>query len=223
MCLFLKKHWNYSSRIIRKTNLPLALVVLPSSRIHYSLKRITLIGFLIFFSFGEHSTTIISPLLSASKILQLDETGNFKSNSFASLTLFAFSNKYLTINTELNPGLISSSFVPTKVIATTKPFSFIPSSPLINDDVVIFVLTPESKSIYSWVEVSLAAALDPERTVICVLPERAGKAYEGHEVKAVAKSVKDIKGLGVPVFSNLEELSQHLNERAKKLANKPKR
>lgn len=92
-----------------------------------------------------------------------------------------------------------------------------------NDDVVIFVLTPESKSIYSWVEVSLAAALDPERTVICVLPERAGKAYEGHEVKAVAKSVKDIKGLGVPVFSNLEELSQHLNERAKKLANKPKR
>jgi hypothetical protein len=92
-----------------------------------------------------------------------------------------------------------------------------------NDDVVLFVLTPESKSIYSWVEVALAAARDPERTVICVLPERNGQAYEGHELKAVTKAVKDIKGLGVPVFGNLNELSGYLNERANKQTNNNKR
>ena len=92
-----------------------------------------------------------------------------------------------------------------------------------NDDVVLFVLTPESKSIYSWVEVALAAARDPERTVICVLPERNGQAYEGHELKAVTKAVKDIKGLWVPVFGNLNELSGYLNERANKQTNNNKR
>ena len=89
-----------------------------------------------------------------------------------------------------------------------------------NDDVVLFVLTPESRSIYSWVEVSLAAALDPKRTVVCIIPERAGSS---HEIKAITKAAKDIQGLGVPVFSNLEDLAKHLNSRALKQVNNPKR
>lgn len=88
-----------------------------------------------------------------------------------------------------------------------------------NDDVLLFVLTPESKSIYSWVEVALAASKQPERTVLCVLKERDGKTYEGHEEKAVLKSVKDIKKTGVVVVGSLEELAEHLNTRA----NTPKR
>ena len=80
-------------------------------------------------------------------------------------------------------------------------------------------MTPESKSIYSWVEVALAASKQPERTVLCVLKERDGKTYEGHEEKAVLKSVKDIKKTGVVVVGSLEELAEHLNTRA----NTPKR
>lgn len=89
-----------------------------------------------------------------------------------------------------------------------------------NDDVVLFVLTPESKSIYSWVEVVTIAALkDPGRTVLCVLPHRDGKTYEGHELKAVTKAVKDLKAEGTVVLGNLDELANYLNEIANKLNN----
>lgn len=86
-----------------------------------------------------------------------------------------------------------------------------------NDDILLFVLTPESKSIYSWVEVALAASKQPERTVLCVLRERDGKTYEGHEEKAVLKSIKDIKETGTVVVGNLEDLAKHLNTRANTL------
>jgi hypothetical protein len=88
-----------------------------------------------------------------------------------------------------------------------------------NDDVMLFVLTPESKSIYSWVEVTMACLKQPERTVLCVLEQRDGKEYEGHEKKAVMKSVKDLKNNGATVVGNLDDLAQYLNTRA----NTPKR
>lgn len=62
---------------------------------------------------------------------------NSISNEIAVSVSSAFSNKYLTIKHELKPGLIFSSLVITKVIATAKPCSFNPSSPLIKEEVVI--------------------------------------------------------------------------------------
>jgi len=91
-----------------------------------------------------------------------------------------------------------------------------------NDDVLLFVFTPESKSIYSWVEVTMSALKEPNRTVLCVLPQRDGKAYEGHEIKAIAKAIKDLKNEGIVVLGNLNDLATHLNEIANKKINKGK-
>lgn len=121
----------------------------------------------------------------------------------------------------LNPSLVDA-FNPV-VEDWTPECQVIEDEHKLNDDVILFVLTPESKSIYSWVEVSFAAIKDTARTVVCVLPQRNGQAYEGHELKAVTKALKDIRHEGVPVFGNLNELSEYLNERAKKLLNSSKK
>ena len=75
-------------------------------------------------------------------MLQLDAIGNSISKDIAISVLFAFSNRYLTMKQELKPGLIFSSLVITKVIATAKPCSFNPSSPLIKEEVVILKRFP---------------------------------------------------------------------------------
>ena len=76
---------------------------------------------------GEHyqmgvKRGTIFPFLSARRILQLEAIGNSISNEIAVSVSSAFSNKYLTIKHELKPGLIFSSLVITKVIATAKPW-----------------------------------------------------------------------------------------------------
>ena len=95
-----------------------------------------------FLRIGVHSTTTILPFLSASKILQLEDTGKPIRRETACSVLSAFSSKYLTIKQELKPAFIFSRSVITKVIATANPCSFTPSSPLMKEEVVILNLFP---------------------------------------------------------------------------------
>lgn len=56
------------------------------------------------------------------------------------------------------------------------------------DDYVLFVITPETKSPYSISEVTASAILFPKRTILCVLDEANGATFEAHETKAWKKN-----------------------------------
>lgn len=83
-----------------------------------------------------------------------------------------------------------------------------------NDDIVLYVITPETKSPYSISEVTRSAIVDPERTVVCVVPEANGVAFEAHEAKAWKKILKDISADGAKVCDTLEDVAELLNTMA---------
>ena len=80
-----------------------------------------------------------------------------------------------------------------------------------NDDICLYVITPEGEGFYSFVEVTDDSNKRPDRTVLCVLTEANGKKFEGHTLKCVLKTMKVVAKNGVMVFDNLESLSQYLN------------
>ncbi len=83
-----------------------------------------------------------------------------------------------------------------------------------NDDIVLFVITPESKSIYSVSEITRSAIVSPERTMVCVLNEANGSAFEAHEMKSWTKILKDIKKDGATVCESLDDVASTLNSMA---------
>ena len=80
-----------------------------------------------------------------------------------------------------------------------------------NDDICLYVITPEGEGFYSFVEVTDDSNKRPERTVLCVLTEANGKKFEGHTLKCVLKTMKLIAKNGVVVLDNLEALANFLN------------
>ena len=90
-----------------------------------------------------------------------------------------------------------------------------------NDDIVLFVITPETKSPYSISEITRFSIVCPERTVVCVLPEANGMVFEAHEAKAWDKILKDISQDGTTVCANLEEVAKHLNTLSLSKQNQP--
>ena len=91
-----------------------------------------------------------------------------------------------------------------------------------NDDVVLYVITPETPGTYSISEITRSSITQPERTMICVIPEANGKAFEAHEAKAWKKILTDCAKDGATVCPTLEEVALTLNERAKaKAAGQP--
>lgn len=82
------------------------------------------------------------------------------------------------------------------------------------DDILLFVITPETKSPYSISEITRSAITDPARTMVCVVPVANGAEFEPHEAKAWVKILKDIKKDGAIVCETLEEVAKTLNEMA---------
>ena len=80
-----------------------------------------------------------------------------------------------------------------------------------NDDIVLFVITPETKSPYSISEITRSAIVDPTRTMVCVLQEANGATFEAHETKAWTKILKDIRKDGAAVCESLDEVANTLN------------
>jgi len=80
-----------------------------------------------------------------------------------------------------------------------------------NDDICLYVLTPEGEGFYSFVEVTDDSNKRPERTVLCVLQEANGKEFTGHNLKCVLKTMKLVAQNGVYITDNLEELANYLN------------
>lgn len=80
-----------------------------------------------------------------------------------------------------------------------------------NDDVCLYVITPEGEGFYSFVEVVDDSNKRPERTVLCVLMDANGKSFEGHTKKCVLKTMKLVAQNGVVVLDNLQDLAKYLN------------
>jgi len=85
-----------------------------------------------------------------------------------------------------------------------------------NDDVRIYVITPEGEGFYSFVEVTDDSNKRPKQTILCVLTEANGKKFEGHILKSVLKTMKVIASNGVIVVNSLDELANAINNFKKK-------
>lgn len=80
-----------------------------------------------------------------------------------------------------------------------------------NDDICVYVITPEGEGFYSFVEVTDDSNKKPEATVLCVLTEAGGKKFEGHMLKCALKTMKLVAKNGVVVVDSLEALAEYLN------------
>ena len=80
-----------------------------------------------------------------------------------------------------------------------------------NDDICLYVITPEGEGFYSFVEVTDDSNKRPDQTILCTLEEANGKAFVGHTKKCVLKTMKLVAQNGVKVFDNLDDLALYLN------------
>ena len=85
-----------------------------------------------------------------------------------------------------------------------------------NDDICLYVITPEGEGFYSFVEVTDDSNKRPNKTVLCVLMNANGKSFEGHMKKCVLKTMKLVAENGVFITDNLQDLAQYLNKQQKK-------
>ena len=84
-----------------------------------------------------------------------------------------------------------------------------------NDDICLYVITPEGEGFYSFVEVTDDSNKRPNKTVLCVLMARNGKSFEGHMKKCVLKTMKLVADNGIYITDNLNDLAQYLNNQQK--------
>ena len=89
-----------------------------------------------------------------------------------------------------------------------------------NDDICLYVITPEGEGFYSYVEVTDDSNKRPEKTVLCVLTEANGKKYSEHEEKCALKTAKLVASNGVIIVDSLEKGAQVLNTKALNIAKK---
>lgn len=87
----------------------------------------------------------------------------------------------------------------------------------VNDDLCLYVITPEGVGFYSYVEVVDDSNKRPERTVMCVLEEANGATYDKHNLKCALKTMNLVAANGVFVTDNLETLAAYLNAKAKEI------
>ena len=85
-----------------------------------------------------------------------------------------------------------------------------------NDDVCLYVITPEGEGFYSFVEVVDDSNKRPDRTVLCILTERDGKEFSKHNLKCAKKTAELVLANGATVTDSLEKVALILNGFQKK-------
>ncbi len=90
------------------------------------------------------------------------------------------------------------------------------------DDICLYVITPEGEGFYSFVEVVDDSNKRPNSTVMCLLEEANGKAFEGHMKKCALKTAKLVAQNGTVVFTDLEQVANYLNSLTKEQDITPK-
>ncbi len=80
-----------------------------------------------------------------------------------------------------------------------------------NDDLCLYVITPEMEGYYSIAEVVDDSNKRPNKTIFCVLEEANGKRFNKKEIKSFMMIKKMIISNGAMVCSNLDEIADYLN------------
>ena len=86
-----------------------------------------------------------------------------------------------------------------------------------NDDICLYVLTPEMVGVYSVFEVAMDSCKRPGKVMACILPERDGKTFDPFVQKNMNKIKKDLLNNGTPVFDDLLEVAEYLNNLEEKM------
>lgn len=79
------------------------------------------------------------------------------------------------------------------------------------DDICLFVITPEGEGFYSFVEATDYSNKYPKKTIFCVLYEVNNKYFDEHEKKSILKTIDIIKANGVKILNNLDEVAHYIN------------
>jgi len=86
-----------------------------------------------------------------------------------------------------------------------------------NDDIFLFVITPETDNNYSISEVTELAILRPESMILCVLDKVNNEEFTKHEKKAWNKIISHLKQQHrACVCSTLKDVAKEINRRAEK-------
>ncbi len=90
-----------------------------------------------------------------------------------------------------------------------------------NDDICLYVITPEGEGFYSFVEVIDDSHTKPARTVHCIFNERKGKENSKQNLECAKKTAQLAAENGATICTSLEEVAAFLNgyqkEQPKKL------
>lgn len=81
----------------------------------------------------------------------------------------------------------------------------------INDDLCLYVITPELTGFYSIAEVIDDSNKRPEKTIFCVLEEANGKQFDKSQMKGFLMIQKMIVENGGTCCSNIDEVANYLN------------
>ena len=78
-------------------------------------------------------------------------------------------------------------------------------------DIVLYTLTPEMTGTYSIAEVVDDSNKRPEKTVMCILTEYGGKAFDKHQAKSLNQVGKMVERNGGKVYTDIDSLRVALN------------
>lgn len=78
-------------------------------------------------------------------------------------------------------------------------------------DILLFVITPLMKGVYSIAEVVAASHTQPFKTVLCVLDDDTGEVWEEAQRRSLYQVEKLVKDNGSLVFHELATLARYLN------------
>lgn len=83
------------------------------------------------------------------------------------------------------------------------------------DDIVLFVITPETDNTYSISEITSLAATDTNRLILCVLSKVNCNKFDKHTLQVWRKIVKDLKRkYRISFYRNLKSVAKEINRRA---------
>ena len=83
-----------------------------------------------------------------------------------------------------------------------------------NCDICIYVITPKMTGVYAIAEVTYDACKRPGKTVFCFVGEDEGVSLAVPQIKSLMAVKELLETEGVPCFTTLEDLVQHLNRLA---------
>lgn len=83
------------------------------------------------------------------------------------------------------------------------------------DDLLLFVITPEMRGVYSIAEVTHASDTIKQRCIFCPLKEYNGKSFDESQWRSFKAICKLLKKNDTRIFYNLDDVAKYINTFAK--------